>query len=663
MGSHRPPSPKAAAQPQRQRPGLSPQTEEEEPQAVQSQVLPAEPADSTAGKAWHVGVVSNSLIKFHNFQKRKRSKARAVAPMTKKPEETGEEYCGLSCIGVTYCQRFNNIHCLLFFVYMLMLSQGIVFALMDVSVDTFQRGSGLKTIESMLLSSSYDISSCLVVLFIAHYGGRGNILRWLSVSSFLVGFGSLLLAYPYFRGQDYQLKIETEGLMEASVTIGYAFGHAIVAPLVTTPESSIIERVDTGFFNKYWFGTWWIRFVFVTVIAWSTLIGFSCFPRHIKGISRIKSGKHRKPNLMDKKYKDQEFGTSIGDLFASIWILLKTPMFVCLAMTKASESLLQIGAIQYLPKYLENQFVLTPSQATTLSGLVLLPGGAFGQVLGGVIASKLHMYCKGLMRFTMITSAMSLVLVMLAIFVHCDPIPFAGISEDYNGTGKLGNLAAPCNSHCRCSSSFYLAICGRDNIAYFSPCFAGCNQSKTFQNEKTYFNCSCIDEGITISDEQGDFIDARLGKCKSDCYKLPMFIVFFFSMIVFAGFSGIPNMLIILRIVAEKQRSLAMGLTYVFLRVFGTIPGPIVFKMVGETSCTFRDSGQCEGTGSCWIYDGIKMAYLFLGICVLGKLSTIVFTGIAFVLYEKFVRENNDALTPNARNPKGKQKEKKKTNL
>lgn len=47
----------------------------------------------------------------------------------------------------------------------------------------------------------------------------------------------------------------------------------------------------------------------------------------------------------------------------------------------------------------------------------------------------------------------------------------------------------------------------------------------------------------------------------------------------------------------------------------GTIPGPIVFKMVGETSCTFRDSGQCEGTGSCWIYDRIKMAYLFLGIC------------------------------------------------
>lgn len=101
------------------------------------------------------------------------------------------------------------MHIIVFFFSFYIL--GIVFALIDVSVDTFQRGSGLKTIESMLLSSSYDISSCLVVLFIAYYGGRGNILHWFSVSSFLIGFGSLLLAYPYFSGEDYQLKIETEG--------------------------------------------------------------------------------------------------------------------------------------------------------------------------------------------------------------------------------------------------------------------------------------------------------------------------------------------------------------------------------------------------------------------------------------------------------------------
>lgn len=47
---------------------------------------------------------------------------------------------------------------------------------------------------------------------------------------------------------------------------------------------------------------------------------------------------------------------------------MKTPMFVCLALTKASESLLTIGASEFLPKYTENQFILTSSEATIVSG-------------------------------------------------------------------------------------------------------------------------------------------------------------------------------------------------------------------------------------------------------------------------------------------------------
>lgn len=70
-------------------------------------------------------------------------------------------------------------------------------------------------------------------------------------------------------------------------------------------------------------------------------------------------------------------------------------------------------------------------------------------------------------------------------------------------TGELGNLVAPCNSHCRCSSSFYLAICGRDDIAYFSPCFAGCNQSKTFQNEKViiWVMLFPLQQGVELVDD------------------------------------------------------------------------------------------------------------------------------------------------------------------
>ncbi|XP_005866532.1 PREDICTED: solute carrier organic anion transporter family member 6A1 [Myotis brandtii] len=686
----------AQPQSQRERPSLSrsPQAVQgapvqEERQAPQSEVPQAEPADSSAfmGSAWKMGVLTDSVIR---FKKPKRKKARAIAPLTKKPEEQNEtlkEQRGLCCMVIPSC---------------------MVLGLINVSLNTFQRGSGLKTIENIVLSSSFDISSCLVVVFIAYYGRKGNILKWITVSSFLVGFGSLLFAFPHFHGESYQLDIEIEdickekkisddckksfpiyakyvtfimlgltvqgiagmplyiltvpflddsidehsigtylGMLEASLTVGYALGYAIAAPLVTNPKRSTSNiTVDGGDNNEHWLHTWWIRFVFVTVMAWSTLIAFLCFPRHIKGTGKITtSERQEKHQPFDKKYKDQEFGTSISGLFASIWILVKTPMFVFLALTRASDFLLIIGASAFLPKYIENQFILTPSQATTLSGLVLIPGGAFGQLLGGVIASKLQMYCKGRMSFTMVTSAISLVLVTLTMFVRCEPMPFAGITEDYNGTGQLGNLTAPCNSHCKCSSSFYFAVCGRDDIGYFSPCFAGCNKSKTFNNEKTYFSCSCIDEGIAISDEQGDFIDANAGACVSSCYKLPMFIVFVFSTILFACFSVIPNMLTILRTVPDKQRSLALGLTYMIVRTFGAIPGPIVFNKLVENSCTFRDSGHCGNTESCWIYNVKKMAYLYLGMCFFCKLSTIFFTSIAFALRKYLLKENSVILT------------------
>uniref|UniRef100_A0A671ESW4 Solute carrier organic anion transporter family member n=1 Tax=Rhinolophus ferrumequinum TaxID=59479 RepID=A0A671ESW4_RHIFE len=654
---------------------------EVEPQAARAQptvgAVPGEKKKSRK-KPWYIKMVPASLIRFRNVLKKKRSKAGAVTPIIQKPPKGYENFegpCGLGHIVIGSCQHFNNIHCFLIFYCTLVFSQGIVFALVDLNIDTFWRNSRLKTIESVVLSLTYDISSCLVVVFISYYGGRGNIPKWITAASFLIGFGSLLFAFPFFHGKNYQLTVQTEdicedmkttqackrsipsqsnyvpffifgqtvqgiagmclyilgvcflddsvathsvgiylGIMDASVIIGYAVGYTIGAPLVKTSVNSTFNKSIGDSHNEHWLQTWWIRFVFVSVIAWSTLIPLSCFPHHLRGTERIRAGKKKRPRLLDRRFKDQEFGTSIKDLFASVWFLMKTPMFVCLALTRASQFLVMVGASEFLPIYLENQFVLTATKATILSGLVLIPGSALGQLLGGIIVSKLHMYCKGLMTFIIVTSTISLVPIMFVIFVHCNPTPVAGINEDYGGTGQLGNLTAPCNSHCRCSPSFYSAVCGRDDVGYFSPCFAGCTYSKTFGDHKTYFNCSCIDEGLITSDDQGDFIDARSGTCDAKCYKLPLFIVLTFSTIVFSGFSDIPSILTILRIVSDKQRSLALGMSYVILRVFGSIPGPVVFKMVGESSCTFRATESCGETGGCRIYNTIKMAYLFVGI-------------------------------------------------
>ncbi|KAG8505411.1 Solute carrier organic anion transporter family member 6A1, partial [Galemys pyrenaicus] len=597
--------------------------------------------------------IANSLIRFYNLRKKERGQVGTTKKKSKKEQEQLELPCRLGCIVIPCCQCFNNIRCFLLFYCILILSQGIGFGLIDLSIDLFQQANHLKHVEYFLVTLTYDISSCLVVLYLSFYGGKKNIPRMITLSSFLVGFGSLLFAFPYFSGETYQADIKHSGCVEASVMVGYALGYTIGAPLTNDLKNDTFVKSR----RRSWHQTWWLNYVIVTVISWSTLIPLSCFPASIQGTAKIKAAKLKKTHL--DLLKDQEFGTGVKALFAAIWNLLKSPIFLFLALSRASESLVLIAGAELLPRYIENQFTLTPRDATTLTGIILIPGGAVGQLLGGVIASKLEMSCKALMRFTVITSVVSVSFLFFVFFVHCNSVPFAGINEDYAGTGKLGNLTAPCNSHCHCSSSVYSVICGRDDIGYFSPCYAGCAQSKTINDQEiNYYNCSCIKDGLITSDDQGDSIDARSGTCDAKCYKLPLFLAFVLSTVVFSCFSGIPNILTIIRIVSEKYRSLALGLSYVFVRLFGTIPGPVVFKLVREVYCVFRDADRCGVTGKCWLYDKTKMVYLLVGLSLLSKAGTIIFTAIALGLFKYLSKEKEDFMSTTVRSLKVKKKKK-----
>nr|XP_011721703.1 solute carrier organic anion transporter family member 6A1 [Macaca nemestrina]XP_011721704.1 solute carrier organic anion transporter family member 6A1 [Macaca nemestrina] len=663
----------------------------------------------------YLRLLPEALIRFGGFRKRKKDKS----SVSKKPgelDDSSEQPCGLGCLVSPCCECCNNICCFMVFYCILVLCQGVVFGLTDVSIGNVQREYSLKTIEKLALELSYDISSGLVAMFIAFYGDRKKV-TWFVASSFLIGLGSLLCALPFINEEKNKSKVGIEdicteikvvsgcqssdasfqskylyfitlgqtmqgiagmplyilgttfidenvathsagiyvGIAECTSMIGYGMGYVIGAPLVKVPENSTSATNTTGTNGSTeWLWTWWIRFLSAALVAWFTLIPLSCFPHNMPGSTRIKAAKHKQRHWFDSKLKDLQVGTSIKDLCAVVWILMKNPVLICLSLSKATEFLVIIGAAEFLPIYLENQFMLTPPVATILAGLVLIPGGALGQLLGGIIASTLEMSCKALMRFIMATSVISLILLMFISLVRCNPLQFAGINEDYDGEGQLGNLTAPCNEKCRCSSSVYSSICGRDDIEYFSPCFAGCMYSKALNRKKTYYNCSCIKEGLITADKEGDFIDARRGKCDAKCYKLPLFVAFIFSTLVFSGFSGVPIVLTIMRIVPVQLRSLALGICYVVLRIFGTIPGPSIFKMSGENSCIFRDVNECGHTGRCWIYNKTRMAYLLVGISFLCKLCTIIFTTTAFFMYKRQVNESTDIPNITVKNPKVK---------
>lgn len=78
-------------------------------------------------------------------------------------------------------------------------------------------------------------------------------------------------------------------------------------------------------------------------------------------------------------------------------------------------------------------YVFSLSVSSFSSGAVLIPGAALGQILGGVLVSKLKMTCKNTMKFALLTSLVAFALSFVFVYANCENEPFAGVSESYNG--------------------------------------------------------------------------------------------------------------------------------------------------------------------------------------------------------------------------------------
>lgn len=98
------------------------------------------------------------------------------------------------------------------------------------------------------------------------------------------------------------------------------------------------------------------------------------------------------------------------------------------------------------------------------------------------------------------------------------------------------------------------------------------------------------------------------------------------------------------RVVADDERSFALGLQSSIGRVFGSIPGPLLFGAVFDSVC-IKWQDVCGRNGNCWIYDTERLSkealYFTLPcVCIAAALSFF-----AWVLYPKSKRTTSDNIT------------------
>ncbi|XP_028642871.1 solute carrier organic anion transporter family member 6A1-like [Grammomys surdaster] len=639
--------------------------------------------------------------------------------------DSSEGPFGLGSVVFPCLQRFNNIEVFLFLCFLAIFVHGIMFALVDVSLKLFVSRFLPSDTEIFLLDFSDYFASFLVAMLVAVFGSRGNRAKWVAAACFVTGLSAIVFAVIYFNYEIIKVStVESEDLCEegktpkvcgvtviphksiciflfifgqflhglagmplfilgttfiydhaptftngiyiaiefSGVTLGYILGF-LVGTRIVLPVKEAMKAVDHVQRLRILQRNWWKSFIFVGSASFSTSLLLFCFPSSLPGAQKLRLQKSKEPPTSDRRLQNKEIKHNLKGILHAIWCLLRNPLVLTQTFCKVTESLTFKASSHFLPLYLQTQFLITPNHSIMMTGMFIFPAYTVGRFFGGYIVDKLQMNNKTKMKFISVVSIVSVGLFLPIIFVQCETAKFEGINDDYDGLGRVGNLTAPCNENCGCTTSAYTPLCGRDERQYFSPCFAGCRASKYLRNEKAYYNCSCIKEGLASPDDEGQYIDAISGTCNINCLTLPLFFAFYFCATVFSNFCNIPALMIIMESVPASWNSMSLGVTYTIWRFIGAFLVTTLFPEASALCCNFWDINECGVKIRCWIYNSKRLVYVFMGIWISMQVSAFLLCLYGIFRHDYTVNGKTKSLDTPVNGGKTKHEKKKQEQL
>lgn len=420
--------------------------------------------------------------------------------------------------------------------------------------------------------------------------------------------------------------------------LGYILGGQFLK--IYTDIGVDTDRLGLTPSSTVWVGAWWIGFVLAAGIGLLVAIPLAGFPKILPGALKVQA---EKVSEMHQKLKDSEavqsgFGTTLRDLPASFKYLLCNPTFVFLSLAGASEGMLVSGLATFMPKIIESQFSIAASSAALLVGLVTVPGAGGGTFFGGYMVKKFQLRCAGIIRMCIVFSAICLCFGLVFI-ISCENANFFGLNYHPQNRSfhNESDFWSDCNDGCNCSAFHYDPICGTDNVLYYSPCFAGCRGMESSAGVNIYNDCQCIDspgKNMTNHLDQTVISQATRDKCSNSCGQLGGFLTLIFLCMLFTFLVSMPSLSATLRCVADSQKSFALGIQWITVRLLGTIPAPIIFGKLIDLSCLRWQTSCNSSDGACIFYDNQVMNRNTLILaCLLKSLSTVFFIS-AYTLYK-----------------------------
>ncbi|EDO31714.1 predicted protein, partial [Nematostella vectensis] len=389
--------------------------------------------------------------------------------------------------------------------------------------------------------------------------------------------------------------------------IGYVAGGSLLniwVDLIQPPGMTLTPD------DPRWIGAWWLGYFFGGLLLLLSAIALLGYPREMPGAREIRY--HHKPIEGLLPPRDEHIQGRLKDLFPATKALLTNGTFICNTLALSATALIATGLGPFISKFIQSQFGEPSSTAGILSGVIIIPGTAGGIFLGSYLVKRtdLRRSCRTAARYCFIFQFIGTWGVLTFLIPGCKTSQIAGINAPYGNNSVTGpNMTTLCNVGCQCSSTDYFPVCGVDKITYFSPCYAGCQKRIGTERPKIFLfdKCLCIQPAV----EGTEFGFAKKGVCDRDCKNLVPFMLGALVLLVANFMNATPNKTVVLRCVPDNQRTYALGLQWLFLSVFGSVPGPVLFGTFIDRTCTLWED-SCGSRGSCLEYNNELLSYLLI---------------------------------------------------
>lgn len=568
------------------------------------------------------------------------------------------------------------------------LTNGVV----SVVLPTLERRFQLKSFESAMILSSYNVANVIAVTPVSFLGTSRSKPMFVAFGAFTVGTGSLMFASAHLLAPAYAWGSQIQDLCPMGALPAdmcqhgnirnYRFllmaAHAInglgSTPFFTLSVTYMDENVPSrkvstylgtmssmgivgpgigfltaGYFlSKYtdvtrdvkplgltpgsavWVGAWWVGFLMASVAMYALVLPTICFPKHTKSYYALLEDKKREctPGIHTMKE-----GTSFKELPKAIWDVLTNATFLSISMAGTADYMLTNAVTAFSTKFFESQFAITSTHAAAVLGSIAILGGCGGTFMGGYLVTRLNLSAEGIIKMCAGVS----IIPWLCIFTfrtHCaDPMFAVNIPAVHNGSNPF---EFPCNAHCNCNQGVYNPVCSIDGTVFFSPCFAGCEVRLVAGGARMYTNCSCITDwaDVTLKNGQVLSVQALRKKCDTGCKLLPVFTVAILAALFSSFLNLAPVATVLLRVVPIKERSVALAVKWIILRVLASIPGPVLVGRVIDNSCLVWQS-MCGRSGSCLYYNNRQLAHNLFSLLILLKTIAILMYSVALLMYRK----------------------------